>query len=48
MIKKLLEDQYQEEIKKLQDKLEKEREERADLENRTMMAEQDNAPNQNK
>ncbi len=48
MIKKLLEDQYKEEIKNLQEKLDKEREERAVLEQNTMMPEPDESPNQNK
>ena len=41
MIQKHLEDKYKDEIKNLQDKLEKEREERADLESKKMMAEED-------
>ena len=39
MIKKLLEDQYKEEIKNLQEKLEQEREERAEMESKMMMPE---------
>ena len=46
MIKKLLEDQCREEIKNLHDKLEKEREEKADLEERTMQAEKNSADQQ--
>ena len=46
MIQKLLEDKYLEEIQNLSKKLDKEREERADLESKTMMAE--NTPNLNK
>ena len=48
MVKKLLEDQYRDEIKNLHDKLEKEREDRADLESKTMMAEKDDTSDQNK
>ena len=46
MIKKLLEDKYHEEIKNLQDKLEREREERADLEERTMQVEKNSSDQQ--
>ena len=48
MIRKLLEDQYKEEIKNLQEKLDKEREERAELEQNPMMPEPDESPDQNK
>ena len=47
MIKKLLEDQYKEEIKNLQEKLEQEREERAEMESKTMMPEPDESTDKN-
>ena len=46
MIKKLLEDKYHEEIKNLQDKLEKEREEKADLEDKTIQVEKNSSDQQ--
>ena len=48
MIQKLLEDKYREEIQNLSNKLDKEREERANLEYRTMMPEPDESTDQKK